>query len=89
MFDHHPMEVYTQGVATVEELPPLVPTGYVSGSVRGEWTRRTAGGCSNSVPGFHERQVDIMVMKDWQQFVFVAVVMKLVVGVCLGRRLLT
>ena len=27
-----------------------MPSGYASGAVRGEWTRRTAGGCSNSVP---------------------------------------
>lgn len=44
-------QVYTAGPATLQDLPPLVPSSYASGAVRGEWTQRTAGGCSNSAPG--------------------------------------
>ncbi|CAE7291359.1 CAPN7 [Symbiodinium sp. CCMP2592] len=46
---NYTLQVYTQREVIIEELPPLVPKSYASSSVRGEWTRRTAGGCSNSV----------------------------------------
>lgn len=51
---NYTLQVYTAGPATLQDLPPLVPSSYASGAVRGEWTQRTAGGCSNSVWSFFQ-----------------------------------
>lgn len=44
-------QVYTTVPAALQDIPPLVPKSYASGAVRGEWTQRSAGGCSNSASG--------------------------------------
>ncbi|CAE8582647.1 unnamed protein product [Polarella glacialis] len=43
------LQVCTDVPCTLAQLPPLVPEDYSSGAVRGQWTRRSAGGCSNSL----------------------------------------
>lgn len=45
------LQVYTAVPAALQDIPPLIPNSYASGAVRGEWTQRSAGGCSNSVSG--------------------------------------
>ena len=51
---NYTVQVYTKVPAVLQDLPPLVPNSYASGAVRGEWTRRTSGGCSNSVWSFFQ-----------------------------------
>jgi len=48
------MQVYITVPGTLTPLPPLVPNDFASGSVRGEWTPRTAGGCGNDVWSFFQ-----------------------------------
>mmetsp|Transcript_112711 Transcript_112711/g.283423 ORF Transcript_112711/g.283423 Transcript_112711/m.283423 type:complete len:956 (-) Transcript_112711:89-2956(-) len=48
------LQVYTTMPATLAALPPLVPPDFASGSVRGNWTAGTAGGCSNNLWRFFQ-----------------------------------
>lgn len=43
------IQVYAASFVTLTQLPPLIPNTFSSGSTCGEWTRETAGGCSNNL----------------------------------------